>query len=238
MSVSIDVGVLARALEEDQDEELAARLRGQFDRIREVLRRNGSPLHREPEDTERAGNAGLGFDGVSNDDVRNLHGVYAYCVADLEVRRRALGAVMSDAVLAAEGVPRAVRAARGAYSDSLVDRVRAPDHHLLYHSPWEGFFVPVDFAEVLEDDELDGGSLGSSVRLFAELVRIAEPLGVALEGEALPIEEARRIRQAGVTDLGGGLHAIAPEHAARHAWLTFYEAARHSIEYGTAIALQ
>jgi hypothetical protein len=238
MSVSIHVGALATAIEEDLDPEMTDRLRGQFDRINEVLRRNGLPPHREPEDTTTAGNASLGFNNITNDAFENLRGVYAYCVADRSLRWKALGVVLTEAELMATAVPHVVRAAQGAFRESVVTQIRSPRHHLLYHSPWEGFFVPVDFPEVLEDDELDGGSLGSSVRLLAELVQIAAPLGITLEGSVLGEEEARRLGDAGTSDSGGGLCEIAAERVPLHTWLTLYQAATHSIRYAAAIALQ
>jgi hypothetical protein len=53
-----------------------------------------------------------------------------------------------------------------------------PFDHLIYHSDCEGYYVPVDFAQVIADDSLPGGYLGSSVRLLAETRRIASALGL------------------------------------------------------------
>ncbi|MGH7297815.1 MAG: hypothetical protein ACRELB_22945, partial [Polyangiaceae bacterium] len=155
----------------------------------------------------------------------------------LAARRQALGALLGDAELATATVPRIVRASQGAFRESFVSRMTSPRHHLLHHSPWEGFFVPVDFPEVLEDDELPGGSLGSSVRLREELVRIAAPLGISIEGGVLPRAEMLRVRDAGVTKVGGGLWRIDAECVPLQTWLTLYSAANHSVRYGAALVL-
>src|SRR6202008_5022884 len=69
--------------------------------------------------------------------------------------------------------------------------------HLLCHSDAEGFYVPVDFDDVLfeeaEDGELPGGMLGSSYRLLDELVVVAPALGIRLDDGQLSDAEARRI---------------------------------------------
>ena len=56
-----------------------------------------------------------------------------------------------------------VREGEDPSKDSLVEDARF-DFHLLIHSDAEGFYVPVDFKEVLFDEEqqLAGGMLGSS----------------------------------------------------------------------------
>ncbi|MFF9573109.1 hypothetical protein [Streptomyces sp. NPDC014685] len=53
-----------------------------------------------------------------------------------------------------------------------------PFDHLIHHSDCEGYYVPVDFAPVIVDEKVLGGHLGSSVRLLAEVRRIAEALGL------------------------------------------------------------
>src|SRR5450631_664977 len=45
------------------------------------------------------------------------------------------------------------------------------DSHLLCHGD-EGFYVPIDFAPILDSDEVPGQLIGSSMRLFAELVEL------------------------------------------------------------------
>jgi hypothetical protein len=46
--------------------------------------------------------------------------------------------------------------------------------HLLIHSDAEGFYIPVDFDEVIFNDEIAGGMVGSTFKLKAELEVLAE----------------------------------------------------------------
>lgn len=112
------------------------------------------------------------------------------------------------------------------------DALHESESHLIRHSDAEGFYVPVDFEEVLysspdDDDEVTGGMLGSSYRLRDELVLVAPALGIALTDGQLSDEEAERIN--GLIDRDEGLHR---EYAS---WLRLYESARLSIAHKTAI---
>jgi hypothetical protein len=105
------------------------------------------------------------------------------------------------------------------------------ESHLLCHSDAEGFYLPMDFSDVLfsgdEEPELPGGMLGSSYRLFEELVLVAPALGIDLRDGTLSDEEARRVDGLACSD-----HALNRECAS---WLSLYEAARLSIQHQTAI---
>ncbi|MEC5385759.1 hypothetical protein VVD49_08490 [Uliginosibacterium sp. H3] len=103
--------------------------------------------------------------------------------------------------------------------------------HLLCHSDAEGYYLPVDFHDVLfaddEADDLPGGMLGSSYRLLEELVLVAPALGIDLQDGLLSDVEAERINQ--VTHSDEGLHR---EYAS---WLALYDSAQLSIQHGSAI---
>ena len=105
------------------------------------------------------------------------------------------------------------------------------ESHLVCHSDAEGFYLPIDFADVLfsdgADPELPGGMLGSSQRLLQELVFVAPALGIQLQAGQLSDDEAERVDA--VACGGEGLHR---EFAS---WLALYEAARLSLEHRTAI---
>jgi hypothetical protein len=81
--------------------------------------------------------------------------------------------------------------------DLVVDRASSMfDAHLLCHSDAEGYYVPVDFDEVIFDlDErgLAGGSLGSTQRLMAELVRTAPAIRISLDDGKLSDAKAEAI---------------------------------------------
>jgi hypothetical protein len=94
--------------------------------------------------------------------------------------------------------------------------------HLIVHSDADGWYVPIDFAHLLYGD-VPGRILGSSPRLLAELRSLAEPLDIALE-----VDDAEAARLNAVTDSD-------PWWREKFAWLHLFEAARLSVELGTAI---
>lgn len=102
--------------------------------------------------------------------------------------------------------------------------------HLLCHSDAEGYYVPVDFDEVLfasEDAGLPGGMLGSSYRLMEELVLVAPALGIHLDNGQLSDAEVERIY----------VQTEKKDSCQREleTWMVLFEAARLSLEHKTAI---
>ncbi|WP_459958967.1 hypothetical protein [Nocardia sp. IFM 10818] len=106
------------------------------------------------------------------------------------------------------------------------------ESHLLCHSDCEGYYVPVDFDEVLFPDEelgLPGGMVGSSDGLLRELEYVAPYLGITLVDDELSDAEIARIMAE---------HGDDDEHPfyrERETWLLFYEAARVSVANKTLI---
>ncbi|WP_433216831.1 hypothetical protein [Microtetraspora malaysiensis] len=113
------------------------------------------------------------------------------------------------------------------------------DSHLLCHSDCAGYYVPVDFEDVVFLPESSGvyggGMVGSSVRLLRELCRCAPALGIRLDPSA----------SAAGADTGGvlsdaeaaRLFTLPPEDFAIETmvWLTLFEACRVSVASGHAI---
>jgi hypothetical protein len=102
--------------------------------------------------------------------------------------------------------------------------------HLICHSDIEGYYVPIDFDEVLLDDDEEiagGGLVGSSQRLLAELQAVAPALGIVLDGGRLPDEEAERI--------SADVHEEGELWIEKGVWLDLFEAARLSLQHGSAI---
>jgi hypothetical protein len=102
------------------------------------------------------------------------------------------------------------------------------DSHIICHSDVEGFYVPVDFHNPIYDDRIWGEWLGSSQRALAELVLAAPLLGIPLRKGKLSDKAARLIAEE-----DDGAHPCWRE---RRVWLKFFEAACHSIAFGTAIS--
>lgn len=93
--------------------------------------------------------------------------------------------------------------------------------HLICHSDCEGFYLPIDFDDLLTGDDIVGGFAGSSYRLLEEVIRCAAPLGINLEGTDLSDEEAMRINAVASSDEG--------PYREYSVWILLYEAARGSI---------
>jgi hypothetical protein len=102
------------------------------------------------------------------------------------------------------------------------------DSHVICHSDVEGFYVPIDFRHPIFDDHIWGGWLGSSQRALAELVRTAPLLEIPLRKGKLSDKEAKLIAEE--------KDRAHPCWRERRVWLKFFEAARHSIDFGTAIS--
>jgi hypothetical protein len=157
MGLDVLVGVLVAGI--GMDEEGEQWLRRDFSRINEVLREQGLPEHVEPERLEpfqsRARLIGLRYSWIH----------------DL---RRVQARLWDDP----HWVPTPVDA-QGLEADTYEDDVLCVCDmrlHLLCHSDYEGYCVPLDFPEVVMDvagDRIPGGMLGSSVRLKAELIELA-----------------------------------------------------------------
>ena len=97
-----------------------------------------------------------------------------------------------------------------------VDFVDFMDNPLINHADNEGYYLPVDFDEVLFDD-VENQSIGSSYHLMAVLQDSAPHLGISLVDGKLTDEEIARLTQriddykqnmgavSGVVGLFGGL---------------------------------
>jgi hypothetical protein len=103
--------------------------------------------------------------------------------------------------------------------------------HLIYHSDCEGYYVPVDFGQVIADERLAGGYLGSSVRLLAETRRIATVLG--LPEDLDPDSEEVSSACQGSAAAAEGWQRYGVES---YGCLRLIQSAKHSIATGAAIA--
>lgn len=106
-----------------------------------------------------------------------------------------------------------------------------PFDHLIYHSDCQGYYVPVDFGQVIVDGSLPGGYLGSSVRLLAEARRIASALTLPedLDPDSDEVEAACDASAPGAE--GWKRYGIES-----YACLRLIRGARHSVTTGAAIA--
>ncbi|MFF8617626.1 hypothetical protein [Streptomyces sp. NPDC015350] len=159
MGLNMTVGVPARA-----ENDCAGPARADLGVIGELLERAGAQQWTGPDPAEVRG---------AEFEMWGYSGLHA-------VRRLAVH-------LATDGrLPEPLDEGRRATDDPLLIEVYrslpgdppGPFDHLIHHSDCEGYYVPVDFARVIVDEKAPGGHLGSSVRLLAEVRRIAEALGL------------------------------------------------------------
>ncbi|KAL1409121.1 hypothetical protein Q8F55_005948 [Vanrija albida] len=131
----------------------------------------------------------------------------------------------------AEG--RSLPAQDGEGYDAADDYDFDPGSHLLNHSDCEGYYVPVDFAEPLVDEQLAGGILGSSVALQRELLAVAPALGIQVESAG------GRVTDESVAAVNASSEDEDHAHwRAREVWLALYDATRQSIAGGQVIVFQ
>lgn len=213
MGLSIVVGVLAEA----EDEYITDLVHAQFAVIRELLDRAGAGQWAEPELTER--------------DV--LWGYMGSYSALHTVRRVAVH------LAATGGLPDPVKEHDRAADDPLLKKAydegpgqsAGPFDHLIHHGDDRGYYVPVDFGQVIFDERLEGIALGSSVRLLAETRRIASALGLPedLDPDSEEVVGARDAETPAIE--GWQRYGVESDGCLR-----LIRAAKHSVATGAAIA--
>ena len=212
MGLAVSVGILADLVENDP--EGGEWVRESLSDVNTVLNENGLPVHHEPEELPELQNQ-AGCDSFPYSFLHHLRRAYAHSLAHPNVLVTPL--------------------AKG--KDPTKDRRLAREmdmmsSHLLCHSDCEGFYLPIDFGDILIDetgqDRIPGGLLGSSYRLMEELIHVAPALGIALEDGHLSDGEAVRINNDAETEEGLWIEKMV--------WICHYDAARLSIEHQTAIS--
>lgn len=209
MGLSVGVGVLADLLENDP--EGAEWLQEGLDAANQVLKGHRLPSHEEPE---------------SLPVLRNRCSASGYPYSFLHYLRRAYAHRKANPSWIAKPFPDDAKASE----DRLVQaEYRREESHLINHSDAEGFYLPVDFKEILcdLDDQVPGALVGSSFRLLEELVFVAPALGISLSGSELSDQQAMEIERA--------IDAEEDLYIEKLVWLSLFEAARLSIEHRTAI---
>jgi hypothetical protein len=228
MGLTLVVGALADLLE--QDAEGAARLESQFAAVNQALVAAGLPAHTEPRALapERRWSGDMyGYSGV-----HYLRRVAAYVASNRSLPRPGDDGASDDPVLDAYFAVAEGRA------PSLFGRMlgrprpaRAFDH-LILHSDAEGYYLPLEFREVVfpnPDLDVDGAMIGSSPMLLRECERLATVLGVPpnIVPESDELVEAAEAQGKGEGYLRYGQEVFA--------CVQLREAARRSVEAGAAI---
>jgi hypothetical protein len=113
--------------------------------------------------------------------------------------------------------------------DSLIDE-ELWGSHLVCHSDAQGYYVPIDFEDVLhppEEARITGGMVGSSQQLLRELLVVAPGIGIRC-GDGGP--SAADLEALAREDETSG-----PLWRERLVWLALFVVARGSVRYKTAI---
>ena len=207
MGLAVFTGSLAEMIASN-DLDGAEYVRENLDDVNAVLRKHGLPEHKEPE---------------SIPPQNNRAPITSFSYSCLHYLRRAYAHSVKNP---GKPIP-ALSENDDASDDPVIDEIASPKHHLLWYSDSEGFYVPIDFESAIADDELLGGFLGSSQRLFQELIMVAPALGITLDGQSLSDAEADRIEIV--------IDDEEPGYIENMVWILLFESARLSIEQGTAI---
>jgi hypothetical protein len=223
MGLTICVGVAAQFREQGSDYMLEYTER-QFELVNGLLESFGLPAHREPADLDAE--QAVCFDMYGYVGLHYLRRVAAHL---------ALG----------EGPP-PPGDEEAARDPVLQDYYKLFDEnfaqgeaagmrfqHLIFHSDDRGYYVPVDFPEVLVADPslgIEGDAVGSSHRLLEECLELAGALGLPddLDSESDEVLEAAENQGGG----GEGWRAYGVES---YTCLVLIEACRASLATGAAV---
>jgi hypothetical protein len=209
MGLAIEVGMLAYFTENDP--EGADWFRKSIALVNEVLAENGLPQHLEPDKLSIESHSSW---GLPYSFLHHLRRFYARALVD------------------PDWIPAPTPAGEDPTEDEVLDEeMYMFASHLLCHSDCGGFYIPIEFDEILVDDDkhdrIPGGLLGSSYRLMAELIAIAPKLGIELDCGHLSEAEAAKIDRECEAQTGLWIEKIV--------WLSLFEASRSSIKHKTAI---
>ena len=233
MGLTLLVGALAHAQEEEPDGEATKYLREQFAAINRALQTAGLARHHEPDTLAPEMRWSEDLFGYSN-----LH--YLRRIAAHLAHGRSLPAPgdddAADDPLLIAYFEHAVGGDNhgGGWLDFLRGRKRPRREydHLIVHSDAEGFYVPIDFdTVVINEDELDdgGGMLGSSQALLRECDRLAIALGIPpdMGADAEELWEACESQGAGTGWRRYGMETLC--------CLRLREGAKRSVRAGSAL---
>lgn len=175
MGLALSVGILADL--KANDPEGFKDFVGFFDSLNEFLKSIDLEVHNEPLDIEVWDAEMFGYSGL-----HRLRRLAAYIDSGLELPGP--GGIHSSKDETLEAYFDDVIGKRTGFIGLLIRRkkkFRREFDHLIVHSDAEGFYLPVDFPNVLiasDDIEVPGGMVGSVPRLLSECERLARILNI------------------------------------------------------------
>lgn len=211
MGIAVGVGMLAEY--QGSQPEQARQMRHDLHDINAELRQRDLPEHQEPEQ----------FD----EPLRMRASVTSFPYSWLHYLRRFAAHVMRDP----KWVPYPVEPGEDPANDPVLRQMyRQMSSHLLCHSDREGYYLPVDFQELIldPDHQIRGAVVGSSYRLREELAQITDQLEIELTDNL-------RLSDDVADAISRQRPAEVPFAAERLVWLALWEAARLSIDHNSAV---
>lgn len=225
MGLGITVGMLSDL--KRNDPEGAQYFRSQFEEMRAILKSLGLPRYVEPEDLP--------------DSQVQSYAMFGY--SGLHTLRRLAAHVMTGRPLPEPG-------GRDSAQDPILSAIYSGEDplsllagpkpvgcpwfaHLLEHSDAEGYYLPVNFDEVIhapENSEVAGGAIGSSYRLLEETEYLMNLIGVPLDLDPEDDLFWDASSNEGERKSGWQRYGIESFTCSR-----LYHAARHSIEVTSAL---
>ncbi len=159
MGLGVEVGIMADLLE--NDDESFEHYEEQFAAMNELLAERDLPQHNEPSQVDEV---------VSYD-------MWGY--SGLQYLRRFAAHIADGGKVPSPGDEQAsVDPILQKYFQAN-EPIKCRFQHLLQHSDIDGYYLPIDFKEVIflpEDSEITGGMLGSSIQLLEECKDLAKEL--------------------------------------------------------------
>lgn len=176
MGLDLEVGALALRAEDTETQQY---LRAQFDAVNRHLAAAGLPAHREPASLPSEQTVSFKMLGYSG--LHYLRRVAVYLAAGQGVPEPGTTEAPQDSLME-QYYEQAAQPAAGLLRRWLRRRPAFQHRfdHLLLHSDAEGYYVPVDFGEVVfaPETEVAGSMIGSSLRLQRECGELAAALGL------------------------------------------------------------
>ena len=218
MGLAIEVGILADL--KTADEEGYEYFVSQFELLNTLLSENGLPRHTEPDDIPVFGCDMYGYSGL-----HYLRRIAAHLLVRGQVPDPCDDRPNADPIV--EECYDEI----GTMQDARSKEWKRFDH-LLCHSDAEGFYVPIEFDEVLFDFDdlgLAGAQLGSSQKLLSECVALAQKIGMPTE---VAPEDGLFHQIIEAQGQGDGWHRYGIES---YVCIRLIKAAEYSIKHGAAI---
>jgi hypothetical protein len=226
MGLSIEVGILADLKENDP--EGGDHFRNEFQQLNRYLKKLGLPEHNEPETCDVWSCDMYGYSGLHY--LRRIAAHY-----DLKTTLPPPGDTQStDDPVLREYYGDFERPKDGVIGKLFGAKRRKRSYdHLIIHSDAEGYYIPLEFDEVLipgKDFPITGGIVGSSHRLLSECERLAEFIGLPLDIGEESEELWKAVESQGEGDTQWKRYGVES-----FTCLRLYVAAQRSIETGAAI---